>query len=136
MRTERINPGDILYDLDLVTSDILGYELVQVERILLGCGKIFCFDPPPSVYTSNPRPLEAIEVNDRYKVLWRQNEKAQKWVAIIDKAEKMMTKISLEERSPLSDAVEKLKKVLTNDDTDQIDIAGDELVDLLFDLEF
>jgi molecular chaperone DnaK len=71
----------------------------------------------------------------RLKELWKQNAKAKEYEGLINKAERFMENIPPQERSPLSDIVMDLKKALLNDNTQQIQIVGDRLVDFLFDLE-
>src|SRR5579883_443453 len=71
----------------------------------------------------------------RLKELWKQNAKAKEYEGLINKAERFMANIPPQERSPLSDIVMDLKKALMNDNIQQVQIAGDHLVDFLFDLE-
>ncbi|QDL11400.1 molecular chaperone DnaK [Brasilonema octagenarum UFV-E1] len=71
----------------------------------------------------------------RLKELWKQNAKARQYEGLINKAERYMAGIPPQERSPLSDIVMELKKALMNDNIQEIQKAGDSLVDLLFDLE-
>lgn len=71
----------------------------------------------------------------RLQELWKQNAKAKEYEGLINKAERFMENIPPQERSPLSDIVMDLKKALLNDNTQQIQIVGDRLVDFLFDLE-
>ena len=75
------------------------------------------------------------EAKDRLQELWRKNEKAKGYEAIVDKAERFMADISAEERASLSEALRELKEALTNDDASKIETAGERLVDLMFDLE-
>ncbi|ARV58467.1 molecular chaperone DnaK [Nostocales cyanobacterium HT-58-2] len=71
----------------------------------------------------------------RLKELWKQNAKARQYEGLISKAERYMAGIPPQERSPLSDIVMELKKALMNDSIEEIQKAGDRLVDFLFDLE-
>ncbi|WP_017317531.1 Hsp70 family protein [Mastigocladopsis repens] len=71
----------------------------------------------------------------RLKELWKQNAKAKQYEGLINKAERYMAGIPPQERSPLSDIVMELKKGLMNDSIEEIQKAGDHLVDFLFDLE-
>ena len=71
----------------------------------------------------------------RLQELWKQNAKAKEYEGLINKAERFMTDIPPQERSPLSDIVMDLKKALMNDNTEEIQKTGDRLVDFLFDQE-
>ncbi|NMG11162.1 Hsp70 family protein [Brasilonema sp. UFV-L1] len=71
----------------------------------------------------------------RLKELWKQNAKARQYEGLISKAERYMAGIPPQERSPLSDIVMELKKALMNDEIQEIQKAGDRLVDFLFDSE-
>lgn len=75
------------------------------------------------------------EAASRLKELWKQNAKAKQYEGLINKAERYMAGIPPQERSPLSDIVMELKKALMNDSIEEIQKAGDRLVDFLFDLE-
>ena len=79
---------------------------------------------------------DKLESKDKLEELWRKNEKAKDYKSIIDKAERFMADdITAEEKASLSSAVKELKEALTNDDASKIEIAGERLVDLMFDLE-
>ncbi|HLO84789.1 MAG TPA: Hsp70 family protein [Nostocaceae cyanobacterium] len=78
---------------------------------------------------------EKEEATQRLQEIWRQNEKSKGYTAIIEKAERFMANMPVSERPPLSDAVANLKAALTRDDDQEIEAAGECLIDLMFDLE-
>ena len=75
------------------------------------------------------------EATERIRDLWRNNEKAKRYEGLIERADRFMAGIPPQERSPLSRAVTELKEALTVDSKEEIDKAGDRLVDLMFDME-
>ncbi len=75
------------------------------------------------------------QAGKRLQDLWRQNEKSKGYEAIIEKAERFMAGIPSEEQPPLSDAVIELKEALIEDNTEEIEKAGERLIDLIYDLE-
>ncbi len=89
-------------------------------------------------YAQSAIRMDSRDITDaasRLKELWKQNAKAKEYEGLINKADRFMVDIPPQERSPLSDIVMDLKKALINDNTEQIQKAGDRLVDFLFDLE-
>jgi len=89
-------------------------------------------------YAQSAIRMDSQDITDaafRLKELWKQNAKAKEYEGLINKADRFMVDIPPQERSPLSDIVMDLKKALINDNTEQIQRAGDHLVDFLFDLE-
>lgn len=75
------------------------------------------------------------EAKNRVDELWRQSAGAKGYEAIIDKAEKISDSLNSEERTQLADLLRELKQALTNNNSQEIEEAGDRLVDLMFDLE-
>jgi len=69
---------------------------------------------------------------NRINDLWKQNERAKQYESLINKAERFMAGIPLEERYSLSRAVVDLKEALMTDNTSLIDEAGDRLIDMMF----
>lgn len=72
---------------------------------------------------------------ERSQDLWKQNERAKEYESLINKAERFMAGIPPQERSPLSSAVMDLKKALMNDNSKEIDEAGDRLIDMMYEWE-
>lgn len=75
------------------------------------------------------------EAKNRLEELWRQSAGAKGYEAIIDKAEKISDSLNSEEKTQLNDLLRELKQALTNNNSQEIEEAGDRLVDLMFDLE-
>lgn len=89
-------------------------------------------------YGQSAKRMDSQDIADagfRLKELWKHNAKAKQYEGLINKAERFMAGIPPQERSPLSDIVMELKKALMNDNIQEIQKAGDRLIDELFDLE-
>lgn len=72
---------------------------------------------------------------ERNQDLWKQNERAKEFESLINKAEGFMAGIPPQERSPISRAVMDLKEALMTDNAHEIEVAGDRLIDMMYEWE-
>lgn len=78
---------------------------------------------------------DMVEARKRLEAIWRTSAKSKGYEAIIDKAEILSNNLPPTEKGKLSIAIEKLKDALAKDDAQSIDELGNQLVDLMFDIE-
>ena len=71
----------------------------------------------------------------RVSELWKANDKAKNFEGIIEKAENRAFSLQQSDRTRLTTAVVELKQALAGGNGTRIEMAGDKLVDLLYDLE-
>lgn len=78
---------------------------------------------------------DKVDASDRIKELWKQNAKARQYEGLINRAERFLAVIPPLEREPLSGIVMNLKEALMTDNTKEIERLGDQLLDMMFDVE-
>ncbi len=71
----------------------------------------------------------------RLQDLWRRSARASQYEGIIGKAERLMDETSVEKNVNLLGLLTELKEALANDDTAAIKTCGDQLVDMMFEIE-
>lgn len=67
--------------------------------------------------------------------LWKKNTKAKNFEDLIEKAERMVNSLSSSDSVRLNNAIVVLKQALTASDNDHIENAGNNLIDLMYDME-
>jgi molecular chaperone DnaK len=75
------------------------------------------------------------EAKERLEELWSKNEKAVRYRALIDKATRLRDEVDADIRQNIDIAIDTLKTALVENNDGAIETAGDNLTDLLWDIE-
>ena len=89
-------------------------------------------------YRANAKRLtteQKLESLSRVEDLWRSSPQAKQYEALIGKARQVLETLPEETRKGLSLAIKELQDALIANDESKIEVSGDRLTDLLFDLE-
>jgi molecular chaperone DnaK len=113
------------------TYDING--LAKLHASIPGTGK-----DVEIKYQAGQNRMADSEVDDarkRVQDLWKQNQKAKDYESFISKAERLMASMPQAERAPLSTIVDDLKSALERDNSAEIERLGNQLVEMIFEIE-